>query len=101
MNARVWDERVAISAMGAIPSLDAPLVATRIHMLSGLQPSAMPRKPLPSDGGDLLHMTYLPYADVLRCDSYASRVVEETATKLGLPTRIARSPEDALAIAGA
>lgn len=101
VDARIWKERVVDSPIGSLPALDAFLIAAREHVLNALRPSAQPRQPRDSDGGDLVHQLYMPYVDVLRCDGYTSTIAARAVTELGLGTVVARTIEDALEAIGA
>lgn len=93
---RDWDAKVVASPIGTMPGLDALLTAAREHLLDALRPSAQPRQPRSSDGGDLLHMLYLPYVDVFRCDGYAARTARAVVERFRLTARVVATPEQLL-----
>lgn len=98
---RVWQESVEGSASGTLPALASLVTACSAHLVMAFRPSTEPRQPRDSDGGDLIHMMYLPYVDVFRCDGYAATVAAEVVRRLGLMTRVVTSMEDALDAVGA
>ena len=95
---KAWWELVDPSLPGAIPSLDACLAATAGLLRRSIQPSAQPRQPRESDIGDMLHMSYLPYVDVFRCDGFGAGIAQEVIVAMGLATRVTRTIEEALAV---
>lgn len=96
---RAWEERAIGSAAGTLPALNTLAEVFRLHMLAMLHPSPHPRRPQRSDAADLVHMAYMPYVDVIRCDGRAATIAAPVAERLGV--RIARSVEQALDFAEA
>lgn len=96
-----WAHLVIPSKFGSIPSLDAFLSAAGEMIRRSIVPSAQPRQPRVSDVGDLLHMSYLPYVDVFRCDGFGAGIAAEVVASMDLSVRVAATIEDALAAIGA
>jgi hypothetical protein len=89
-----WEERVLNSRVGDIPSLDILLAVAEKHMRTSTLPSPVMRKPKISDGGDLLHMCYMPFVDIFRCDGYSSQIAKTAV--IGSSPLIASSIADAV-----
>ncbi len=100
VTARDWDGIVKGSGSGRMPALDALVTACVLHIVAALRPSAQPRQPRDSDGGDMIHMMYLPYVDVFRCDGYAATIADQVVSEFGLSAEIVTSMEQALEVVG-
>jgi len=79
----VWQARVVDSPIGTIPSLDAMLEPAIDYFLRNVMAGAHQRELLVSDYGDILHMAYIPYVDIFRCDGYAADIARKAASKFG------------------
>jgi hypothetical protein len=91
-----WRTRVESSSFGSIPALDAFIAAGSGVMAMSLAPSAQPYRGRDSDAGDVMHMTYLPYVDIFRCDSGKAQVARDVVRELHLETMVAPTIEDVL-----
>ncbi len=80
---RVWTDRVRGSAVGSLPGIDTLVSATNEHIHRNLGVGKGTRKLRMSDGADLVHLCYLPYVDVMRCDDYAGDVAKPLAARFG------------------
>lgn len=90
---RDWERSVVESDVGRIPALDIVLDATLAHVRRNASPGAK-SKLLDSSFADLLHLAYLPYVDVLRCDAETAQVANAVAKAYG--TRVAASFKDVM-----
>lgn len=90
---RDWERSVVESDVGRIPALDIVLDATLAHLRRNASPGAK-SKLLDSSFADLLHLAYLPYVDVLRCDAETAQVATAVAQEYG--TRVAASFKDVM-----
>jgi len=93
-----WFALVDGSPFGSIPTLDTYLAAGGALMAKSAQVSRYPYKVRASDLGDVLHMSYLPYVDVFRCDGGNAAVAAAVISELGLGARLAPTIEESLAI---
>lgn len=84
---RDWEKFVANSQFGRLSSMDTMLMAAVKHLRMMTLPGENMRRPKVSDGGDILHMCYIPFVDVFRCDGYAGQIAENLDGKFS--TRIA------------
>ena len=82
ITSELWEQRVVNSALGSIPSLDAALEIAAAYFLQNAMAGSK-RELLTSDYGDMLHMGYLPYVDLFRCDGYAADLARRVASKYG------------------
>lgn len=90
---REWESSVVRSEWGRVPAVDTMLGATLAHVGRHAPPGAR-SKLLDSSFADFLHLCYLPYVDVLRCDAETAQVASPLARQFG--TRVAASFEDVL-----
>ncbi|HEX4955425.1 MAG TPA: hypothetical protein VF017_18700 [Thermoanaerobaculia bacterium] len=58
-----------------LKAVSAFFIGLRVYLLDNLRPSPVMRKPRESDPGDLLHLVYMPYADVFRADTYMASLI--------------------------
>ena len=100
VTARDWDGIVKGSGSGRMPALDALVTACVLHIVADLRPSAQPRQPRDSDGGDMMHMMYLPYVDVFRCDGYAATIADQVVSEFDLSAEVVTTMEQALEVVG-
>jgi hypothetical protein len=71
-------EQVVCNAkIGALPAVD---LISRVSKVYATQHAIMPRKPELSDGPDFMHLTYLPYCDVFRADTYMVELLKQCDT---------------------
>jgi hypothetical protein len=79
--AKLPDQRVeelAYSAeVGALPAVD---LISRVAKVYATQHAIMPRNPEASDGPDFMHLTYLPYCDIFRADTYIVELLKQCST---------------------
>ncbi len=83
ISAAIWEKKVIGSRFGSVPSFDSYLEAMVLYFRRNIALSSGPRALLKSDAGDLLHMCYLPYVDIFRCDGEASAVARKVAGRYG------------------
>lgn len=76
-------EKVASSELGTLPSFDAALIAFEEYLRISVLQTKFPRTLRTSDLGDILHISYLPYVDIFRGDSFASQVAQHVAKRFG------------------
>lgn len=91
-----WFNRVDGSLFGSIPTLDAYLAASAALMAKAATMSRQPYRGRESDAGDVLHMSYLPYLDVLRCDGGNAQVAQAVISELKFSARVAPTIDDLL-----
>jgi hypothetical protein len=65
------------AGIGALPAVD---LISRVSKRYAMQHATMPRKPELSDGPDFMHLTYLPYCDVFRTDTYMVELLKQCGT---------------------
>lgn len=92
----VWFSLVDGSTFGSIPSFDCFLTAGAALLGKVAQVSAQPYRGRESDVGDILHMSYLPYVDVFRCDRGNAQVANAVVSEFGLKTQVSPYIEDVL-----
>jgi hypothetical protein len=65
---------VCRAKIGALPAVD---LISRVSKVYAMQHATMPRNPELSDGPDFMHLTYLPYCDVFRTDTYMVELLKQ------------------------
>lgn len=78
-----WKAQVLESELGTVPALDSALEASIEYFIQNVMAGAQQRRLLVSDFGDIMHMGYLPYVDVFRCDAYAAGLARKAADRYG------------------
>ena len=73
----VVEEVVCTAKIGALPAVD---LISRVSKVYAMQHATMPRNPELSDGPDLMHLTYLPYCDIFRTDTYMVELLKQCGT---------------------
>jgi hypothetical protein len=89
-----WFENVEASPFGSIPTLDAYLAAGAELISKAVTVSRQPYRGRHSDAADVLHMSYLPYVDVFRCDGGNSQVARTVVSELKLDVKVAPTIEE-------
>lgn len=77
----IWDARVIGSEIRSIPSLDAVLEVLIEYFVRNAMSGNQQRKLRISDYGDVLHMGFMPYVDIFRCDSYFADLARQIAAR--------------------
>jgi hypothetical protein len=83
------DKIITNASKGCLPAVDFLSMVTTSYAVRHM---AMPRRPARSDGGDLLHLAYLPYCDLFRADTEVAEMVKNCAGGMG--GRVVRKLED-------
>jgi hypothetical protein len=69
-----------IGELGDLPALDAYVRALGLYVKMSIRGD---RNLLPSDSGDLMHLTHGPYCDVFRADGYTSQIASQVLKPYG------------------
>jgi len=91
-----WFKHVTGSRFGSIPALDSYLSAAAALMAKVTNVSRQPYRGRASDMGDVMHMAYLPYVDVFRCDRGSEQLARAAVSELGLGVQVATTIDDVL-----
>ena len=90
--AKLSDQRVEQLAYnaeaGAFPAID---LISRVAKVYATQHAIMPRTE-ESDGPDFMHLTYLPYCDIFRADTYIVELLKQCSTLVS--ATVVRSLDD-------
>ncbi|MFN4165714.1 MAG: hypothetical protein ACK4GK_14145 [Ferrovibrio sp.] len=78
---KIWEARVVKSPVGSIPSFDTMMEVSADYFTTSALSAPNRRNLLVSDYGDIMHMIYMPYVDLFRCDAYASSLASSCAKK--------------------